>query len=38
MKACEFQSDNYKLHCGIHVLSRELRGWCARSNGKVQGD
>ena len=26
MKACEFQSDNYKLHCGIHVLSRELRG------------
>ena len=26
MKACEFQSDNYKLHCGIHVSSRELRG------------
>ena len=25
MKACEFQSDNYKLHCGIHVLSQELR-------------
>jgi len=26
MKACEFQPDNYKLHCGIHVSSRELRG------------
>ena len=26
MKACEFQSENYKMHCGIHVLSRELRG------------
>eukprot|EP00984_Skeletonema_dohrnii_P002887 scaffold979_cov107-Skeletonema_dohrnii-CCMP3373.AAC.1 len=26
MKACEFQSDNYKLHCGVHVLSQELRG------------
>eukprot|EP00984_Skeletonema_dohrnii_P026256 scaffold15581_cov85-Skeletonema_dohrnii-CCMP3373.AAC.6 len=26
MKACEFQSDNYKLHSRIHVFSRELRG------------